>query len=922
LTYSSNLTTTYTYFMSIKITVNNPSANPAIDTATKPDQSKVISNKRSAFNATADKFLGEKKELNKYWLRVKEVEAFDAQIAGLSDSDLKAKTQEFRTKLEGLTGKEMEKKLDELLPEAFAVVREAAFRTIGQKHYPVQLIGGMVLHQGRIAEMKTGEGKTLVSTLAVYLNALPVDNQVHVVTVNDYLARRDASWMGQIYDYLGLTVSAIQSQSQFRFQLGAESDAVSRQKRQMGKVDSLEDGEMEAKTVLDVENLVPCSRSEAYTIKDSTTNLPVDVVYGINSEFGFDYLRDHLVQTKKELSQKAGQKVAIVDEVDSILIDEARTPLIISQPSNAPSARYKQFVDIARRLTQVTDYTIEEKTKSVTLTEKGIEHAQQLLGINDLYTNAENHNLVFHLDVALVALTCYKREVEYVVKGDEIIIVDVSTGRMLSGRRYSNGIHQALEAKEGIAIKEESHTAASITYQNYFRLYAKLAGMTGTASTESEELFKTYKLLVVTIPTHRPVVRKDYVDKIFKSESGKFTAVVADIKDINATGQPILVGTASIEKNQVLSALLSAQNIDHKVLNAKNHEQEARIISEAGKIGSITIATNIAGRGVDIKLGGEKPEDDGQVSKWRAEREAVKNLGGLFVIGTEKHESRRIDNQLRGRSGRQGDQGMSQFYLALNDELIRKFGGDNAKLWQALPIPDDQAIQMPAMNSMITQAQKKIESYNYDSRKHIMEHDDVINKQRSVVYKKRMKILKNQDFNYIDEIQKTITRTVGHILEPVASLNLRKLAKDSSLVNPMVKNLNSIKPMDIYNKENLAKLIIDEKRNLKTLVPKISKAIYDELETGWKIYNENTKQGMTRYIFLRALDTLWTEHLVLIDNLEDTVRFSQYSQKTPLAEYKREGMRVFILLLEEIDKEVSSTLFKVSPDFVNPEMLE
>lgn len=902
-----------------KVPTTEEQANPTISFGSKKDKN-LISRERSKLNKIADTVMGERKELTKYWRKVQLIEDLQPGISALSDAELKGKTFEFRQKLQGLEGKALEAKLDEILPEAFAVVREASTRTIGQKHYPVQLIGGMVLHEGRIAEMRTGEGKTLVATLATYLNALPEKNQVHVVTVNDYLARRDASWMGQIHNFLGLTLGVIQSQSQFYFELGASSDKVAKEKRKQGQVDSLEDGEMEGKTVLDVENLVPCDRMRSYW--DPELSLPVDIVYGVNSEFGFDYLRDNLATLPSQIVQKAGHKVAVIDEVDSILIDEARVPLIISQPGETPSARYKQFVQIARRLTPIEDYIVDNKVKSCFLTDAGIQKVEQLAGILGLYGNPENLNLVFHTDVALRAGNCYKREVDYVVRDNEIVLVDTSTGRMLHGRRYSEGLHQALEAKEGIEVKAESYTAASITYQNFFKLYSKLSGMTGTASTESEELFKTYKLLVVTIPTNKPMVRKDYVDKIFKNENGKFTAVVKDIAKINATGQPILVGTSSIQKNEELSALLKEAGIKHNLLNAKNHEQEARIVSNAGRLGSVTIATNIAGRGVDIKLGGEKPDNESEIEAWKIERAKVIELGGLFVFGTERHESRRIDNQLRGRSGRQGDAGNSLFYIALNDEIMKNFGEDRLKIYQALPIPEDEPIQMRLISNMMESAQKKIESYNYDSRKHVMEHDDVINKQRSVIYTKRMNILTNNGFDEVTELQKTFTREIAHCLEELPQrLNLKKLDKYDEVINRVSENLKRIHPLPFFDSASLKDVILRSKNTLSKMVPELAEKTYAALDDRWKIYNPNVKHGMGRYLYLRGIDNLWTEHLITIDYLADSVRFVGYSQKTPLTEYKREGMRLFLGLLKEIDREIARTAFKVSPELVNPELL-
>jgi preprotein translocase subunit SecA len=529
-----------------------------VQTVEKTDKTTAISSQnkvtkgRSRVKKLLDNLVGERKELGKYSVVVKKVEEFDEKMKSLSDDELRAKTIEFREKLKGLKDKEMEKKLSEILPEAFAVVREGAWRAIGQKHFPVQLIGGMVLNDGRVAEMRTGEGKTLVATLSIYLNSLPEQNQVHLVTVNDYLARRDASWMGRIYNFLGLSVGVIQNQASFYFKLGAQADAQSDKKREIGRVETFEDGEQDdSRAVLDVENLVHCDRKRAYW--DDELNQPVDIVYGVNSEFGFDYLRDNMANTPDEVVQKAGHCVAVVDEVDSILIDEARTPLIISSQDADSSARYRQFADLVKKLNPEVDYTVDEKRRIATLTEFGIEKVERMLNIVSLYESPENVVLIHHLDQALKAFTLFRREKEYVVRDGEIVIVDEFTGRLMFGRRYNQGLHQALEAKESLSVQSESKTVATVTFQNYFRLYKKLSGMTGTAATEAEELFKIYKLVVVTIPTNRPMIRKDFVDKIFKSEAGKFTAIARDIKVIHETGQPILIGTTSIEKNLELS---------------------------------------------------------------------------------------------------------------------------------------------------------------------------------------------------------------------------------------------------------------------------------------------------------------------------------------------------------------------------------
>jgi preprotein translocase subunit SecA len=866
------------------------------------------------FNNLISSLVGERKELRRYERIVEKILAYDKVMVNLSDEELQNKTQEFRNQLKGFKDKkEIEKKLNEILPEAFAVVREAAYRTINQKHYPVQLISGIVLHEGRIAEMKTGEGKTLSSTLAVYLNALPEKNQVHVVTVNDYLARRDASWMGKIYDFLGLKVGVIQNQASFYFKLGAESDEESKKRRELGFSETFEDGIQEdSRTVLDVENLVKCDRKRAYW--DPETEKAVDIVYGVNSEFGFDYLRDNMANTSEEITQKAGHTVAIVDEVDSILIDEARTPLIISSPADDSSVRYKQFAKLVKQLKKDLDYEVDEKRKKVTLTDLGIEKVERQLGIENLYGKVENVVLIHHLDQALKAEALFRNEKEYVVSGNEIIIVDENTGRMMYGRRFNQGLHQAIEAKENIEIKPESKTTASITFQNFFRLYDKLAGMTGTAATESEELYKIYGLLVVTIPTNKMVARKDYVDKIFKNENGKFTAIAKDVKAIHETGQPVLIGTTSIEKNLKLSEKLKEFGIPHEVLNAKNHEQEARIIASAGKRGAVTLATNIAGRGIDIKLGGEPPEDKTKLEEWKKEHEAIKELGGLFVIGTERHESRRIDNQLRGRSGRQGDPGESQFYVSLEDYIARVFGGDKIAYFAYWPLPDDEPLQNKYIANIIEQAQKKIEGQNYDIRKHVTEYDDVINRQRKVIYTRRRKVLLNDGFEWKVELEKSLFREIYRIVSSVNKPTKKRSNKEELEIAS--RDLKSIINLSDFDPKVLEVLLNDEKYKYKKVALFLSEKINYQLKTKWEIYESKFQSAMTRFAFLRAIDMLWMEHLVTIDHLQDSVRLRGYSQKDPLTEFKEEGLKSFIFLLEEIDKEISRTIFKIKPELV------
>jgi preprotein translocase subunit SecA len=871
--------------------------------------------KRNLFSRFFSNVAGETKELKRYDLAVKMTLEFDEKMKAMTDDELKNQTVKFRLALEGLTDKkQIERKLKDLLPEAFATIREAAHRVIGQKHYPVQLIGGMVLHEGRVAEMRTGEGKTLVSTLVGYLNALPQMNQVHLVTVNDYLARRDASWMGEIYDFLGLTIGVIQNQASFIFKLGAEADEAAQRLREMGRVDSMEDGEMDSKTVLDVKNLLPCDRARAYF--DPETKRPVDIVYGVNSEFGFDYLRDNMAQSPDEISQKAGHHVAIVDEVDSILIDEARTPLIISAQDDDSSSRYKQFAKLSEKIVKDIDCEVDEKRKTVVLTDLGIEKVESMLGLHNLYEDVQNVVLVHHLDQALKAKFLFKREKEYVVSGSEIIIVDENTGRLMHGRRYNQGLHQAIEAKESVEVQSESKTTATITFQNYFRLYAKLAGMTGTAATEAEELFKIYKLLVVTIPTNKPTQRDDFVDKIYKSEEGKFQAIVRDIQTINSTGQPILVGTTSIEKNLLLSSMLTQAGVPHQVLNAKNHEQEARIVSNAGTLGSVTIATNIAGRGVDIKLGGEPPEDAKKTTAWKKEHDKIKDLGGLFVIGTERHESRRIDNQLRGRAGRQGDPGRSQFYISLEDYIIRVFGGDRISYYRnILPIADDEAIQNKSISWLIEQAQKKIEGQNFDIRKHVTDYDDVINKQRSVIYTRRQSVLLNEGFDWKSEVDKAISRSVYKIVSGVSKAGSKEKISTSELEKTSA-SLKNIVSLPDFDADILRVIFWEQKFNYAKCANIFADKILYQLKSKWESYEENTQMAITRFAFLRGIDVLWTEHLVTIDHLQDSVRLRGYSQKDPLTEFKHDGMASFVGLLDEIDMEVAATIFKITPELV------
>ena len=651
------------------------------------------------------------KYLKKLQPEVLKINELEPEVVKFSNEELKEKTAEFKERLKkGQT-------LEDLLPEAFVCVREASKRTLGQRHFDCQLIGGIILHEGKIAEMKTGEGKTLAATLPLYLNALE-GKGCHLITVNDYLARRDSVWMGQIYHALGMTVGCLNHEQSFLYDPEYKKPAEEKEKTrdELGGFLVVEDF------------LRPCSRKEAYL---------ADITYGTNNEFGFDYLRNNMVY---DLSQKIQRdfNFAIVDEVDSILIDEARTPLIISAPDTESSNWYQEFARITPKLKAEEDYEIDEKMRAVTLTEKGINKVEKALGMGNIYTE-RGIKYVHHLEQALRAETLFKKDRDYVAKDGQIIIIDEFTGRLMPGRRWSGGLHQAIEAKEGVKVQPESLTLATITFQNYFRMYKKLAGMTGTAVTSAEEFDKVYGLEVVIIPTNKPMIREYLPDLVYKNEAGKFQAVVREIKKLHETGQPVLVGTRSVEKNEYLGKLLEREGISHQILNAKHHETEGQTIAQAGKLGAVTIATNMAGRGVDIILGGNPPDIK--------EAQKIKELGGLCVIGTERHEARRIDNQLQGRTGRQGDRGVSQFFVSLEDDLLRIFGGDKIKsLMGFLKLPEDEAIETKLISGVIESAQSKIEGMNFDMRKHLLDYDDVLNRHREVIYKKRREMLEIENF--------------------------------------------------------------------------------------------------------------------------------------------------------------------------------
>jgi len=764
-----------------------------------------------------DKFFGNAND--KYLKRIQglvdRINSLEKELEKESDQQLKEKTKEFKRRL--AEGKES---LDDILPEAFAVVREAAKRTLGQRHFDVQLIGGIVLHQGKIAEMKTGEGKTLTATLPLYLNAL-TGKGCHLVTVNDYLARRDTVWMGQIYHFLGLSVGCLNHEQSFLYdpEYKKPDQEKDRIRDEMGSFRVVED------------YLRPCSRKDAYL---------ADITYGTNNEFGFDYLRDNMVYDLKDQVQR-GFNFAIVDEIDSILIDEARTPLIISAPDTESSKWYQEFARIIPQLDPKIDYQIDEKMKAVTLTESGIGKIERILGMDNIYEQ-KGIKYLHHLEQALRAETLFKRDRDYIVKNGQVIIIDEFTGRLMPGRRWSGGLHQAIEAKEGVRVQPESLTLASITFQNYFRLYKKLAGMTGTAATSAEEFDKVYKLEVIVVPTNKPMIREDLPDRVYKTERAKFRAIIKEIKERHSRGQPILVGTRSVEKNEYIGKLLEREGIPHQILNAKNHQREGEIISQAGRIGQVTVATNMAGRGVDIILGGNPPDPE--------EAEKVRKLGGLMVIGTERHEARRIDNQLRGRAGRQGDPGCSQFFVSLEDDLMRIFGGDRIKsLMSALKIPEDQPIEAKIVSKAIEEAQSKVEGMNFDSRKYLLEYDDVMNIHRETIYRKRREILASSP----EQLEKKIEEIVSRF-----GFDKEQLKKKA----------------EIIGKDNFYQL--------------------------------------ARFIFLRTIDGLWIEHLENMDYLRESVRLRAYGQRDPLVEYKSEGHKMFKRLLETCDATVGKTIFAIN----------
>lgn len=773
-----------------------------------------------------DLFDDNAREIRKYQKRVVLINSFEPTIQALGDDELRGKTAEFRGRLE------KGESLDSLLPEAFAVVREAGRRVINQRHYDVQLIGGMVLHDGRIAEMRTGEGKTLVSTLPAYLNAL-TGQGVHIVTVNDYLARRDSEWMGQIHKFLGLSIGLV------------------------------------------VHGIDPEERRNSYA---------ADITYGTNNEFGFDYLRDNMVTRPEALVQRA-LNYSIVDEVDSILIDEARTPLIISGEADKPTELYFRVAMIIPRLKPEDDYKVIEKERVVTLTEQGVRRVESMLGVDNLYEDIHTE-LAHHVNQALKAQTLFRRDRDYVVKDGEVIIVDEFTGRLMFGRRYSEGLHQAIEAKEGVKIEKESQTLATITFQNYFRMYKKISGMTGTAMTEEPEFRKIYKLDVVEIPTNKPLIRKDSPDVIYRTEEGKFLAAVESVIERHAKGQPLLVGTVSVEKSEHLSDLLGRRGVPHQVLNAKFHEKEAEIVANAGQAGMVTIATNMAGRGTDIILG-----------------EGVPELGGLHIIGTERHESRRIDNQLRGRAARQGDPGSTQFFISIEDDLMRMFGTNIMSVMDKLGMDDTMPIESRMVSKSIETAQRRVESRNFDIRKHVLDYDDVMNQQREVIYGQRRAVLMGENLrdNIMDMLEKAVKGSIS-------MFSGESTFSEEWDLSAMADYIESFYLPGIHlKKEELSELSVGE---IEEILLEKAKELYENRE---EQFGSELMREIERAVMLQIVDSKWMDHLDSMDMLREGIGLRAYGQKNPLVEYKREGFEMFQAMIDSIQDDIIRYVMRVTP---------
>ncbi len=808
------------------------------------------------------------REIDRYKKRVDAINRLEDEVRKLADKQFVKETEKLKEAV-----RSGEKTLDDLLPYAFALVREASRKVLRQRHFDVQLMAGIALYEGKIAEQKTGEGKTLSATSALYLRAL-TGKGVHLVTVNDYLARRDAGWMGGVFNFLGLSTSAIISEQSFIFD---------------EKFDDKEASDWRLK------HLKPISRKEAYL---------ADITYGINSEFGFDYLRDNMAVRSTEVAQR-GYYFAIIDEADSVLIDEARTPHIISAPYEEETSKYYQYAKIVKQLDPKIDYVIDEKARTANLTEAGINKIEKILGISNIYE--KDFDTLFHIEASLKAEALFKIDKEYIVKDGEVIIVDEFTGRLLQGRRFSEGIHQAIEAKENVSIQKESKTLATISLQNYFRKYEKLAGMTGTAATEAEEFHKIYKTDVVVIPTHRPMVRTDHADMIYKTEKGKYEAIVEEAIQSYKVGRPVLIGTTSIEKNELVSRLLTQRGIPYQLLNAKNHEREAQIIAQAGEKTTITVATNMAGRGVDIVLGGMQQTEESGVEEWQKKHDEVVALGGLYIVGTERHESRRIDNQLRGRAGRQGDPGQSRFFVSLEDDLMRIFGGEQiSKLMTFFNLPEDKPLTHSMVSKAIEQAQVKVEGFNFDIRKHLVDFDDVLNKQREIIYDLRRKILFLPEEN-LDEFKETVFNTFNEEIQSLVNqYPLEESAESEEIKKMLIEEINIVLPIPVEKTELYLK-----QKDIQGFINFVEASIKKEYDAREKKLGKEVWNSIVQYIFLSTIDKYLTEHLTAIEDLREGINLRGYAQLDPLVEYKNEAYMMFEKLLKDIDFEIIRRIFRI-----------
>ena len=804
---------------------------------------------------------------------VDEINALEPEFESLSDAALKAKTDEFRRRMDA------GESVDDILPEAFAAVRESAKRNLGQRAFDVQLMGGIVLHQGKIAEMRTGEGKTLVATFAVYLNAL-AGKGVHVVTVNDYLAKRDPTWMGPIYHGLGISLACLQNNASWRYDPEwAEAEAQAQREKDPDSAPGPADP------------MRPVSKQEAYA---------TDVTYGTNNEFGFDYLRDNMVRDLSGMVQR-DLHYAIVDEVDNILIDEARTPLIISGPARESGQEYRRFAQLARQLKTDVDFTVDEKQRAISLTEDGIGRVERALKISNLY-DPQHYALTHFVENAVRAENLYQRDRDYVVRENEVIIVDEFTGRMMQGRRWSDGMHQAVEAKEGVRVQRETITYATITLQNYFRIYEKLAGMTGTAATEAEEFYKIYKLDVVQVPTNMPMVRDDAADLIYKSEAGKYKAVADRVAELHAQGRPALVGTVSIEKSEVLSDLLTRSNIPHQVLNAKQHEREAGVVAQAGRPGAVTVATNMAGRGTDIILGGNPETVDITQEEWQRDHDRIVEAGGLCIIGTERHESRRIDNQLRGRAGRQGDPGSSIFYVSTEDDLIRRFGGERIKgVMNFVGLDEDTPIENRMVSHAVESAQSRVEGTHFEIRKHLVDYDDVVNTHRDVIYQLRGKVIQGEDLR---------AEITGMMREALAGIVTERLMGDPTNwdIEGFQRDVTQIMPLppEFADADEMSGI---DKGEVGELLEQSAEVLYEDRE---QQFSPEVMRNLERAVMLQTIDGQWVEHLTAMENMRQGIGLEAAGQRDPLVQYKRQGYEMFSGLMDRINQDVVNTIFRVA----------